>query len=184
MKNFKRFLAVFVVLLFAFNTITTSAAPLIARLTAQQGTVDDAWVVWNVPAGTDTATISKIVIEHSSPEPWPWGYMLGFAGEEFGWEAIDGGDRVTHGDGETIVDLTGLNFEGYERVQFAGWFDGDRNRISAIRFYGPAEVVAVVTAANPPTGDNFSPLWLIVSGVGLVAALATFAGVVVFKKKK
>jgi hypothetical protein len=37
---------------------------------------------------------------------------------------------------------------------------------------------------NPPTGDNFSPLWLIVSAVGLVAALATLTGVVVYKKKK
>jgi LPXTG-motif cell wall-anchored protein len=37
---------------------------------------------------------------------------------------------------------------------------------------------------NPQTGDSFSSVWLIASGIGLAASLAVFGGVVAKKKRK
>jgi LPXTG-motif cell wall-anchored protein len=128
-----------------------------------------------------------LLIEHTRED---WGNTFVFLTDP-GWHSLE--NSVTHRPGLVVVNLTaqhGAYDEGYPAAvrlaHWGGWEEGAVTRVvlsnSSTLPAPPAGGVAAVV--NPATGADFSSTWLVVSGIGLLAAMGALAGALVFKKRK
>jgi LPXTG-motif cell wall-anchored protein len=162
-------------------------------------TTDGDWRLWTPPAGiiNDAA---YVIIEHTGGDTFP-AESLSIANSSagVGWWTADG-DRRTQEPGRIIFSLAGVDGGA---VWFGLWEDDNDpyyELLTRVLFVTelptaaqttttptptpptPTTTTTTVNRTNPLTGDSFNPLWLVASGVGLLASLAALF--VVFKKKK